>query len=331
MKKAAITGSSGFIGSAVLRRLIRAGWEVRALLRKSSNRRNLEGLDVEICIGDLNDRDSLDHFVSGCEVLFHIAADYRLWVPRPPDIYRTNVTGTINVLSAAAKAGVGRIVYTSSVATLGLNRDGSPADEETPVTLDDMIGHYKRSKFMAEAEAVRMAQEEGLPVTIVNPSTPVGPRDIRCTPTGKMILEAASGRIPAYVDTGLNLVHVEDVAMGHLLALEKGKIGERYILGGKNLTLKEILSEISSIAGSPLPRIRLPRWPLFPLACACEAWARLTRGTEPLITTCGLRLSGKKMFFSTEKAERELGYRWRDPKIGLRDAVGWYSQNGYLS
>ena len=224
--KTLITGASGFVGSALLRQLIQAEHEVRALVRPNSDRRNLAGLSVEIVTGDLNDRASLGRALAGCNALFHVAADYRLWVPRPKEIYKTNVDGTLNIMLAAAKAGVERIVYTSSVATLGLTSDGSAADEKTPVTLADIIDHYKRSKFLAEAEVRRLVDEQGLPAVIVNPSTPIGPRDVKCTPTGRMILHAASGRMPAYVDTGLNLVHVDDVAMGHLLAFEHGKIGQ---------------------------------------------------------------------------------------------------------
>jgi dihydroflavonol-4-reductase len=230
--KTLITGSTGFVGSAVLRQLLNAGHSVRALIRQNSDRRNLAGLPVEIFTGDLTDRPSLDRALGGCSTLFHVAADYRLWARNPQELYETNVTGTRHIMDAAAQAGVSRIVYTSSVATLGLTPDGSPADEYTPVSLADMIGHYKRSKFLAEAEVKRMAEDRGLPVVIVNPSTPVGPRDIKPTPTGRMIVDAASGRMPAYVDTGLNLVHVDDVAIGHLLALERGEIGGRYVLGG---------------------------------------------------------------------------------------------------
>ncbi len=253
-----ITGASGFVGSAVLRQLIAAGHTVRALVRPNSDRRNLIGLSVEIVTGDLTDRRSLDRALTGCSFLFHVAAIYRLWVPHPEEIYKTNVTGTHDIMLAAANAGIKRIVYTSSVATLGLPSDGSPADESTPASLKDMVGHYKRSKFLAEAEVKRLADEEGLPVVIVNPSTPVGPRDLKPTPTGRLILDAALGRMPAYVDTGLNFVHVDDVAIGHLLAFDHGKIGDRYILGAQNMTLKEILTELAMLTGRRPPKIRLP-------------------------------------------------------------------------
>jgi dihydroflavonol-4-reductase len=329
--KTLITGATGFVGSAVLRQLIESGHSVRALVRPGSDRRNLAGLSIEICTGDLTDRPSLDRALAGCSALFHVAADYRLWVINPREIYEANVTGTRNIMLAAAHAGVTRIVYTSSVATLGLNPDGSPADEDTPVSLADMIGHYKRSKFLAEAEVKRLAEEEGLPVIIVNPSTPVGPRDIKPTPTGRIIVDAASGRMPAYVDTGLNLVHVDDVAAGHLLALERGKIGERYVLGAVNMTLKEILTELAAITGRRPPRIRLPHNLVLPIAYISEAWARTIGGKEPRVTLVGVRLAKKKMFFSTGKARRVLGFHPRPVEEALRDAVNWFREHGYLN
>ncbi|MGH8671996.1 MAG: hopanoid-associated sugar epimerase, partial [Burkholderiales bacterium] len=279
-----VTGATGFVGSAVVRQLLRAGHRVRVLQRSASDPRNLQGLDVESATGDLNDPASLRRAVQGCTALFHVAADYRLWVPRPDEMYRTNVEGTRALLLAAAEAGVTRMVYTSSVATLGLNTDGSPADEETPVSLGDMIGHYKRSKFLAEAEVRELARQQGVPVVIVNPSTPVGPRDVRPTPTGRMIMGAISGNMPAYVDTGLNLVHVDDVAMGHVLAFERGVIGRRYILGARNLTLREILAVLASISGRAAPRIKLPHWLILPIAHGAEIWARLIGTREPLVT-----------------------------------------------
>ncbi len=328
--KTLITGATGFVGSAVLRRLIKTGHSVRTLIRPNSDRRNLAGLSVEICTGDLTDRASLDRALAGCSGLFHVAADYRLWVPKPREIYEANVTGTRNIMLAAAHAGVTRIVYTSSVATLGFNPDGSPADEDTPVSLADMIGHYKRSKFLAEAEVKRLAKEKGLPVIIVNPSTPVGPRDIKPTPTGRIIVEAASGRMPAYVDTGLNLVHVDDVAAGHLLALERGKIGERYVLGAVNMTLKEILTQLAAITGRRPPKIRLPHNLVLPIAYISEAWARTVGGKEPRVSLVGVRLAKKRMFFSTEKARHALGFQPRPIEEALRDAVDWFRENGYL-
>jgi dihydroflavonol-4-reductase len=328
--KTLITGSTGFVGSAVLRQLINAGHSVRALIRHNSDRRNLAGLPVEIFTGDLTDRPSLDRALGGCSTLFHVAADYRLWVPNPQELYETNVTGTRHIMLAAAQAGVTRIVYTSSVATLGLTPDGSPADENTPVSLADMIGHYKRSKFLAEAEVRRMAEEQRLPVVIVNPSTPVGPRDIKPTPTGRMIVDAASGRMPAYVDTGLNLIHVDDVAIGHLLALERGEMGERYVLGAVNMTLKEILTALAAVTGRRPPRIRLPHNLVLPIAYVSEAWARIAGGNEPRVTLVGVRLAKKRMFFSTEKARRALGFHPRPIEEALRDAVDWFREHGYL-
>jgi dihydroflavonol-4-reductase len=328
--KTLITGASGFVGSAVLRQLIQAGHSLRALLRPESDHSNIDGLPVEIVHGDLTQPDSLTAALKDCDALFHVAADYRLWVPRPNEMYETNVTGTRNLMLAAARVGLKRIVYTSSVATLGIASDGSPADEKTPVTFDDMIGHYKRSKFIAEAEVKRLADEDGLPVVIVNPSTPVGPRDIKPTPTGRVIVDAASGRIPAYVDTGLNLVHVDDVAVGHILAFERGTIGKRYILGAQNMTLKEILTQAATLAGQPPPKVRLPHNLVLPIAYFAEAWARLTDGGEPLVTVDGVRLAKKQMFFTCERAERELGFNPRPVEEAFRDAVDWFRHNGYL-
>jgi dihydroflavonol-4-reductase len=329
--KTLITGASGFVGSAVLRQLLSCGHQVRALVRPRSDRRNLAGLDVDLVIGDLREPASLDRALEGCDTLFHVAADYRLWVPEPGDMYETNVEGTRNLLLAAARAGVERIVYTSSVATMGCFPDGRPADEKNPVTLADMVGHYKRSKFLAEAEVRRLVRETGLSVVTVNPSTPVGPRDLKPTPTGRMILKAATGHMPAYVDTGLNLVHVDDVARGHLLAFERGRTGERYILGGRNMTLKEILHELADLTGRRAPRVRLPRNLILPVAYLVEAFARVSKAGEPLITVDGVRLAKKRMFFSDEKARKELGYNPGSVKQALKGAVDWFRDNGYLT
>jgi dihydroflavonol-4-reductase len=329
--KTFITGASGFVGSAVLRQLIKAGHTVVALVRSNSDRSNLQGLPVEVVTGDLIEPASFTPALAGCENLFHVAADYRLWVPKPDEMYETNVTGTRNLMLAAAKAGIKRIVYTSSVATLGLNSDGNPADETTPVSLDDMISHYKRSKFLAEAEVKRLAEEENLPVVIVNPSTPVGPRDIKPSPTGRVIVDAASGRIPAYVDTGLNLVHVDDVAVGHLLAFERGVTGKRYILGNQNLTLRELLTQVAVAAGQPAPKVRLPHNLVLSIAYLVEAWARLTGSSESLLTVDGAKLAKKHMFFSCDRAKRELGFHPRPVEEALLDAVDWFKHNGYLS
>ncbi len=329
--KTLITGATGFVGSAVARKLIAEGHTLRALVRPRSDLRNVSGLALEIFPGDLRDRSSLDQALAGCNFLFHVAADYRLWVPHPSEIYESNITGTRNIMLAALQAQVERIVYTSSVAVMGLNRDGSPADEKTPVSLENMIGHYKRSKFLAEGEVRRMIEKEGLPAVIVNPSTPVGPRDIKPTPTGRIIVDAASGRMPAFVDTGLNVVHVDDIADGHLLALKHGQIGERYILGGRNMTLKEILCQTSALVGRRPPRICLPHSVVFPIACLSEAWARTFGGMkEPRVTLVGVKMAKKRMFFSIEKARRDLGFQPRPAEEALRDAVDWFRQNGYL-
>ena len=325
-----VTGATGFVGSAVARALVERGEAVRVLARPESDRRNIEGLAVEVAEGDLRDKASLERACHGCQALFHVAADYRLWVPEPDEIYAANVDGTKALMEAAGEAGVTRIVYTSSVATLGLNRDASPADETTPVSLADMIGHYKRSKFLAEAAVRRLVAEAGLPAVIVNPSMPVGPRDIKPTPTGRMIVEAARGRIPAFVDTGLNVVHVADVAAGHLAAFERGRPGERYILGGENMTLGEILAAIARLCGRRAPRLRLPHGLVLPLAYAAEAWARLARGGEPFVTLDALRMARKRMYFTSAKAEAELGYQARPAEAALADAVDWFREAGYL-
>jgi dihydroflavonol-4-reductase len=326
--RALLTGATGFVGSAVARALLREGWQVRALVRQNSNRRNLQGLEIETVVGDLHDRSSLDHAVAGCQALFHVAADYRLGASRPEELYRTNVEGTRNVLNASRSAGVGRVVYTSSVATIGIPADGSPGCEETPVALADMIGHYKRSKFLAE-QVARDAARAGASVVIVNPSTPIGPGDVKPTPTGRMVLDAAAGRMPAYLDTGLNIVHVDDVAAGHLLAFHRGRDGERYILGGDDMTLREILVEIARIAGRRPPRIRLPGAAVLPIAYAAEAMARLT-GRTTRVTVEAVRMARKRMFFSSEKAVRELDYRWRARTKAFEDAVLWLREQQLL-
>ncbi len=327
--KVLVTGATGFVGSAVARLLVNKGFRVRTLVRQSSNLSNLQGLDVEIVCGDLTNPETLKPALEDCDCLFHVAADYRLWVPRPEEIYLTNVQGTKNIMEISMKMGVKRVIYTSSVATLGLNPDGSPANEDTPVGLDDMIGHYKRSKYLAEQEVKRLVEENGLQAVIVNPSTPAGPRDIRPTPTGRMILEAAQGKMPAYVDTGLNIVHVDDVAIGHLLAFEKGEVGQRYILGGENMTLKDILTFITGLTGQPPPRISLPHGLILPVAYMAEWWARLS-GKEPMITVDGVRLAKKKMFFSIEKAKNLLGYMPRPAEKALEDAVQWFKSKDLL-
>ena len=324
-----VTGATGFVGSAVARALLAAGHPVRVLARPGGDRRNLAGLDVEIAEGSLEDEASLVASVAGCRYLFHVAADYRLWVPDPAAMFRANVAGTEALMKAALGAGVERIIYTSSVATLGLVADGA-ADEAVPSGIEDMIGPYKRSKFAAEATVRRLVAETGLPAVIVNPSTPVGPRDIKPTPTGRIIVEAARGKMPGFVDTGLNLVHVDDVAAGHLLAAETGAVGERYILGGENMSLAEILSAVAALVGRPAPRLRIPHAIVLPVAVGAELFGRVS-GREPFVTLDGARMARKKMYFSSAKAIRELGYRPRPAREGIADAVAWFAENGYLS
>ncbi|TPG60609.1 NAD-dependent epimerase/dehydratase family protein [Roseomonas nepalensis] len=324
-----VTGGSGFLGSSVLRALIERGVRARALVRPASPRGNLAGLDCEIVEGDLLDRASLGAALRGVRHLFHVAADYRLWAPDPGAILRVNVDGTRALMGEALAAGVERVVYTSSVAALKVAGATAPVDESAPLDPGEAIGAYKRSKTLAERVVEEMVRQEGLPAVIVNPSTPVGPRDIRPTPTGRMILDAARGKIPAFVDTGLNIAHVDDIAAGHLLAFEHGRVGDRYILGGENLALRDLLAEIARQTGRPAPRIGLPRGPLYPLALGAEAVARLT-GKEPLLTVDALRMSRYRMFFTSAKAERDLGYRSRPPAEAVADALAWFRQAGRL-
>ncbi|MEK7768844.1 MAG: hopanoid-associated sugar epimerase [Pseudomonadota bacterium] len=328
--KSLVTGANGFVGSAVMRCLLAAGHEVRCLVRPGSDRRNLGKLTVEISEGDLRDTASLQRAVSGCDNLFHVAADYRLWVPDPETMYDINVRGTQALILAAAEAGMKRMIYTSSVATLGLNPDGTPANEETPSSLATMTGHYKRSKFLAEQAVQQFTDEHKLPLIIVNPSTPIGPCDIRPTPTGRMVLDTLCGRMPAYVNTGLNVAHVDDIAHGHLLAYAHGKPGERYLLGGENMTLLQILQTIDEISGKQIKRINLPANLILPVAWIMEKTAMIT-DIEPRATVDSVRMAKKKMFFSSEKATRELGYQYRPATEALRDAISWFQDNGYCS
>jgi dihydroflavonol-4-reductase len=326
-----VTGGSGFLGSAVVRESLRRGHEVRALVRAESPRANLEGLDVRMVVGDLRDPSSLRAACAGCQAVFHVAADYRLWSPRPDELYQSNVEGTENLVRAAGEAGCERLVYTSSVAVLGIDAGGVPSSEETPSSLDDMIGHYKRSKFLAEQTVFELVESEHSPVVIVNPSTPIGPRDIRPTPTGRTILEAARGKVPAFVDTGLNVVHVDDVARGHWLAFERGQIGERYILGGENMSLQRILEVVAVHLGQRPPTLKLPRALLLPIAHLVEAWCKMSGAErEPLLTVDGLRMAKKRMYFTSAKAERELGYQWSAADKAICDAVDWFREAGYL-
>ena len=325
---ALVTGGTGFVGSAVVRRLLESGESGRVLVRAGSDHSNLDGLDIERATGDLTDPASLARAAAGCDTLYHVAADYRLWVHDPAAMDKANIEGTRNVLLAAAEAGCRRMVYTSSVATLGLRRDGTPADEFDPSSLEDMCGAYKRSKFLAEREVMQLVERHHLPVVIVNPSTPVGPRDLRPTPTGRMVLDAITGRMPAYVDTGLNIVHVDDVADGHLLAMQHGEVGQRYILGGENLFLRDILIRLAEMSGQRPPRVRLPHGLVLPMAWISECWARLTNNDDPRLTVTGIKLARKLMFFSSDRARRELGYSPRPADDALRDAMVWFRETG---
>jgi dihydroflavonol-4-reductase len=325
-----VTGATGFVGSAVARKLLTAGETVRVLARAGSNRRNIEGLDVDVCIGDLTQPETLAPAVTGCSAVFHVAADYRLWTRHPEEMMQTNIEGSKALIDAALDAGVDRIVYTSSVAALGINKDETPADETTPSSLADMIGVYKRSKFLAEQAVHGLVAKKNAPVIIVNPSAPVGPRDIKPTRTGELIADAAAGRMPAFVDTGLNVVHVDDVAEGHVLAWQKGKIGERYILGGENLPLASILREISELVGRKPPWISIPHGVVMPIAYIAEALTRLSGGEKPLVAVDEVRMARKKMYFTSAKAQKELGYNPRPVSEAFADAVNWFRENGYL-
>lgn len=324
-----LTGATGFVGAAIARALLAGGYRVRALVRASAVRTNLTGLALETFEGDIRDARAVARAAQGMRFVVHAAADYRLWARHPDEIGQTNVDGTRTVMEAAQRAGVERVVYTSSVATLAPRADGQAADESAPLDERSAIGAYKRSKVIAERLVERMVARNALPAVIVNPSTPVGPGDIRPTPTGRIIVEAASRRMPAYLDTGLNLVHVDDVASGHVAALLRGRIGERYILGGENVLLVTMLSDIAKLVGRPAPRWRVRRAPLFPLAAAAEMIAHVTR-REPFLTLDGLRMSRHRMFYTHAKAARELDYRPRPYLEGLRDAVDWFRAAGYL-
>jgi dihydroflavonol-4-reductase len=324
-----VTGASGFVGSAVAKALAEGGFAVRALVRASSPRSHLAGLGLEFVEGDVRDAQSVRRAMAGVRYVFHVAADYRLWARNPSEIAATNVEGTRTVMGEALRAGVERIVHTSSVATLALRDDGIPVDETCPLAESNAIGAYKRSKVASERIVQDMIARDRLPAVIVNPSTPVGPRDIKPTPTGRVVVEAASGRIPGYVDTGLNLVHVDDVAAGHLAALRQGRIGDSYILGGENVMFSQLLADVAAIVGRAPPRWHLPRRALIPLAYAAEGVAWIT-GREPLVTRDGLRMARYRMFFSSAKAERELGYRPRPYREGLTHAIDWFREAGYL-
>ena len=324
-----ITGATGFVGSHVARALAQHGADLRLLVRPNSNRKNLNDLNADLVIGDLRDPASLEKSVAGCDVVFHVAADYRLWVRDPDEMYRANVEGTRAILEAARQNGVRRVVYTSSVATMGFTSNGQHADENSPVSLDNMIGPYKRSKFMAEQVAIEAARA-GQDVVIVNPTTPVGERDIKPTPTGRIVIDFLKKKFPAYVDTGLNLVDVQECARGHIAALEKGRSGERYILGGENLTLKQILDKLAAITGLPSPKVKVPYILALATGVVDEIYTGRIRGREPRATIDAVRMGRKKMFASSAKAERELGWKIVPVDDALRRAVAWFRQNGYV-
>ena len=328
--KAFVTGATGFVGSHVAQVLSQQGADLRLLVRSGSDLRNIEGLNADRMIGDLRDPESIEKAMAGCDVVFHVAADYRLWVRDPEQMYRANVEGTRAVLDAARKNHVRRVVYTSSVATMGFTSNGHPADEDSPVSLDGMIGHYKRSKFMAEEVALE-AGRGGMDVVVVNPSTPVGERDIKPTPTGRIVVDFLKKKFPAYVDTGLNLVDVRECARGHVAALEKGRSGERYILGGENLTLKQILDKLASITGLPSPSLRVPYLLALATGVVDEVVTGRILGREPRATIDAVRMGRKKMFVSCEKAERELGWKVVPVDDALRRAAEWFRANGYAA
>jgi dihydroflavonol-4-reductase len=330
MAKTLITGATGLVGSAVAKRLLAEGFAVRALVRPASQRFHLDGLDLEFVTGDIRDPVSIGRAMQGIRYVFHVAADYRLWARDPNEIFAANVDGTRVVMEAAKAAGVERVVYTSSVATLGLRDDGGSADETVPLATEDGIGAYKRSKIAAERLVEAMVANDSLPAVIVNPSTPIGPRDVKPTPTGRIVLESARGRVPAFLDTGLNLVHVDDVAEGHLAALRRGTIGERYILGGENVLLADMLADIARMVGRRPPTWLIPRPLAMSVAVVAETTARLT-GRAPFTTLDGVRMADHRMFFTAAKAERELGFRARPYREALKDAIDWFREAGYLN
>ncbi len=324
-----VTGATGFVGSHVARQLLSSGDDVRVLVRPTSNLKLLEDLRVERIEGDLRDSASIERAMQGVRRVFHVAADYRLWTAHPEELYESNVTGTRRLIEAAQRAGVERVIYTSTVATIAVPRHGALPNEATSAGLDEMIGHYKKSKFLAEKVAVDAAKA-GAPVVIVNPTAPVGPGDWKPTPTGKIILDFLRGKMPAYVDTGLNVAAVEDVAAGHLLAAEKGRTGERYILGGRNMTLKEILDALAAITGKRAPRVKLPHMVALAAGYADEVYSRIA-GREPQIPVEGVKMSRHKMFVESDKAARELGYKPGKIEAALERAVRWYEDNGYVA
>jgi dihydroflavonol-4-reductase len=323
-----LTGATGFLGSHVARALADQGANLRLLVRPTSDLKNIEGLKAETATGDLRDPASLEKAMAGCEAVFHVAADYRLWLRDPAEMYRSNVEGTRAILDAARKNGVRRVVYTSSVATIGFTGNGRPADEDSPVSLADMIGHYKRSKFMAEQLALE-AGRGSMQVVTVNPTTPVGERDIKPTPTGRIVVDFLKRKFPAYVETGLNLVDVRECARGHIAALEKGTSGERYILGGENLTLKQILDKLGTISGLPSPKVKLPYFVAYLAGAVDQTVSGRMRGREPRATVETVRMGKKKMWASSAKAQRDLGWKIIPADDALRRAIEWFRANGY--
>ena len=325
--KTLVTGGTGFVGRAVVEELLAAGREVRVLARNPDHPA-LAGLAVDVAPGDLRDPDSLTRALTGCTRLFHVAADYRLWVPDPATMYAINVEGTRGLLSAARSQGLERVVYTSTVGTLGNPGDGTPGAEDTPVTLKDMVGHYKRSKFMAEQVALDFARQ-GLPLVVVNPSTPVGPWDFRPTPTGLIIVDFLKRRMPAFLETGLNLIHVRDVARGHLLAEAKGRVGEKYLLGHENLSLSQIFHLLADLTGLPAPKVKLPYWPVLAMAYVDEFFATYISGRQPRMPVAAIRMAKKYMYFNNRKAVQYLGLTFTPVRQALAEAVEWFRSHGY--
>jgi dihydroflavonol-4-reductase len=323
-----VTGAAGFLGSHVARQLVARGEEVRVLMRPSSSNQAISDLSLEYVTGDLRDAESLDRAMKGVKRVFHVAADYRLWAKHPQDIYDSNVGGTKNLLNAAKRAGIEQLIYTSTVATIAVDRPELP-DESTDAKLEEMVGHYKRSKWMAEREVLQAARE-GLPVIVAMPTTPVGPWDWKPTPTGKIVLDFLNGKMPGYVETGLNFVGVEQCAAGHLLVGEKGKIGERYLLGGENLSLKELLDTLAEITGLSAPSMKIPHGLALGVAYLETGFSRLL-GKEPQIPVEGVKIAQHKMFVDVSRAQRELGFQPGSVSAALERAVRWYQANGYVS
>ncbi len=326
--KAFLTGATGFVGAHVARALAAAGADLRLLVRPTSRTENIADLRAEVVTGDLRQPESLKKAMQDCEFVFHVAADYRLWVRDPQEMYKANVDGTRAIIDAARQSGVKRVVYTSSVATMGFTREGHIATEESPVSLADMVGHYKRSKFMAEEIALE-AGRSGANVVVINPTTPIGEYDIKPTPTGRIIVDFLKRNFPAYVDTGLNLADVKEVARGHLLAMEKARPGERYILGGENLTLKQILDKLSAMTGLPSPKMKVPHAVAMGFAVFDQLFTGVILGKEPRATIDAVKMGRKRMFASSAKAERELGYRVLPVEDALRRAIDWFQAHGY--